>query len=253
MMKRVELDESITALKPPTVIDRLTQARVMELLFSVDQQPQEEFRHHFANELQLAAEAIADGFNAYKELSDQVSIEHRNAIIMLFLHTTINSLYSSLHLLVSGYPVPAGHMMRQFSESAAMAMLCADTELDVYARYAADPAKYPVHKAVHFVLRKDISESLRKSLAFQADGYAQFARVMKFYDKLSHISVVALGHAIQFTPSGGLAFGPQFDPTKVEIYRLELRRIRSACRTVRLLAAALTAVLPKKNPAPSAD
>ena len=71
----------------------------------------------------------------------------------MFLHSATYSLIAALHHLVSGYPVAAGHMMRHFYESFAMAALCADPPSQVLEEFTKNLRRYRVSRAPAKLLR----------------------------------------------------------------------------------------------------
>ena len=232
---------------PPNPLpDVLKPSDVRALVFNTNAEPQAWFAKTFAGEIKRAIATLTVTFNEYRALGARVFEGEREATVMLFIHAAVNSLITSLHLFVSGLPIPAGQLMRHFAESIAMAMLCADTSLNVYEKYALNRRDFAVHKSLDMILRKDVAKSLAQSLRLDNEGYQKFAKVMRFYDNHSHASALTLAFSMMFSADGGLIVGSQVDPTKRDQYRNELKRYSLGARLVRDLIASLDSVLPKR-------
>lgn len=232
----------------PTIVDRLSVTEMRELVFSDNDEAQAWFAKVFSADIRSTIRDLTDAWNRYRALADEIAEQKRPAEVLLFVHVALNSIFTALHLLVSGYAIPAGNLMRQYAESVAMAMLCADESLDVFERYTSNRQQYPTHKALDLITREKVSRTLQKSLHLDKQGYAGFVSTMKFYDNLSHASAITLGYTFMFSKMGGLILGAQADPKKHAQYRREIRLFGRAASTVRDLVEILDSVLAKKPP-----
>lgn len=228
-------------------MDRLTSPITRALVFTDNHDAQVWFAKVFSRDLREIIAAFTKAFNNYKDLSDTIALEKRPATVLLFVHTAINSVLSSLHLFVSGFPVSAGQLMRHFAECVAMAMMCADKSCGVYEAYIQDRETYPVHKSLDLITQQKITRALQKSLGINKEAYARFARMMKFYDHHSHASAITLSYSFIFRESGGLVIGSQVDPAKRSQYKVELRSYKRACETLLILVERLGPLLPKRT------
>jgi hypothetical protein len=217
------------------------------LVFGDNAVAQDWFARVFSADVRQCIAAVTKAFNRYKDLSDTIALEKRPATVTLFVHAAVNSVLTSLHLFVSGFPIPAGQLMRHFAECIAMAMMCSDPSCGVYELYAADRRNYPVHKSLDLVTQQRISKALQKSLNMDKENYSKFAKFMKFYDHHSHASALTLGYSMVFTVAGGLVLGSQVDPSKKAQYKAELRSYSRACNTLVVLVTMLERVLPKRT------
>jgi len=222
----------------PIVVDRLSAGDVRSFVFSDNAEAQRWFAKVFSADIRSATQEFARAWNRYRALADAIALEKRPAEVLLFVHTALNSILTSFHLLVSGYPVPSGNLMRQFAECVAMALMCADKSLNVFDRYVANRRQFPIHKALDLVTQERISRSLQKKLHLDKQGYSEFIQVMKFYDTLSHASAMTLGHTFMFSQMGGLVLGSQAEETcPVQARDSHVRtlssRYSSSCRSSR--------------------
>src|ERR1035437_10197554 len=160
----------------PIVVDRLTATDVRSLVFSDNAEAQRWFAKFFSADIRSTTQEFARAWNRYRALADEIAQEKRPAEVLLFVHTALNSILTAFHLLVSGYPVPSGNLMRQFGECVAMALMCADKSLSVFDRYVGNRRQFPIHKALDLVTQERISRSLQKNLHLDKQGYSEFIR-----------------------------------------------------------------------------
>lgn len=169
--------------------------------------------------------------------------DERLAQVHMFLHAGLNSVYSSTLLLVDGFPLAAGNLMRHYGDACAMALLLFDDNPSVWHLYSADSTKYPVHKAVHRLLQSETSQRLRRLVGFDVDGWRRLLDLAKFYDDFSHASAFSLGFHLVFDQPGMVVMGPYFDPGKRRPISIELKRRRSALPPLAGLVRSIRAVV----------
>jgi hypothetical protein len=207
----------------------------------------EQYQRHFRAETDLAIKILAEAYSEFQRLGRQVAQEPRCATVQLFVHVSINSVVTSMHHLVHGYPIASGNMMRHFTEAIAMAMLCADERTGVYARYQANRAHFDVDSASDLLTRKVNKKFLTQSLGFDSDAWSTVRKQVKLYNKLSHASGPALGYQFLFDVTGGLVLGAAFDPAKVDYYRSDLVRRRTAAAALKQVVPIILAALPRRS------
>jgi hypothetical protein len=218
------------------------------ILWSPDSKAQAWFKEQFGDELDIAAQALGEAYFTFKQLQEHsVPGDERSATVQMFLHVAIASVAASLHHLVSGYPIAAGHTMRHFTEAIAMALMCSNEKTGVYQRYAADRKSFAVQKAPELLLRTKIKRELVRSISFDAKAWETILQIAQLYDSFSHASFVSLGFHILFTGEGGLILGSEFDPAKVNEYRSDVTRRRSAAQSVAHIVPIIMNSLPKKD------
>ena len=174
------------------------------ILWSPNSRVQAWFKEQFGSELELAAQSLGQAYFTFKHLQPSVARDERSATVQMFLHVAIASVAASLHHLVSGYPIAAGHMMRHYTEAIAMALMCSNEKTGVYQRYAKDRKSFPVHKAPEMLRRAKIKRELAESISFDAEAWETVLQIAQLYDSLSHASALSLGFHMLFTDESGL-------------------------------------------------
>src|SRR2546425_5646804 len=217
------------------------------IIWSGNSRTQTPFKSHFGEDLEQAARSLGEAYSTFKQLQASVAREERSATVQMFLHVAIASVIASLHHLVSGYPIAAGHMMRHYTEAIAMALMCSDEATGVYKKYAAHRGTFPVHKSPQMLRQRSIRNALAKSIGFDEAAWEQVLAISQLYDTLSHASALALGFHMLFTEEGGLVIGSEFDPTKSEEYKSDIIRRRSAAEALAHVVPLIMGVLPRKK------
>jgi len=193
---------------------------------------------------------VCEATKAHHALDRMISIAEptdRMRRICMFLHAALNSAVSSTSLLVEGYPLPSGHMMRHYAEAIAMAMMCADVEGRVLEVFDGDPRRYPVHKSLERLQRRGIARRLRSLLGFDPSRWREFIAISRFYDQHSHASALSMAFHFTLGSTEELIVGAHFDPAKRRPFSLELKRRRTAFRVLKELTRILSHVLPPKK------
>lgn len=230
------------------VLDELTAGEIRNIVFSDNSTVQERFKELCGSEIEKAVLALAEAHAAFQELQPTVVLDERTGTVQFFIHVAINSILCSLHHLVSGYPIAAGNLMRHFTESLAMALMCADEKTGVYQVYAQDLANYPIQKAPKRLRKKEIKRVLQESMKFDSEGWEGLLKIARLYDQLSHVSGVTLAHQLMFGEDGGLVIGAEFDPKKKEQYLSDVVRRRSAAESLAHIIPIIMGVLPSEPP-----
>jgi hypothetical protein len=194
-----------------------------------------QFLSHFG---QLINDFVSHSDRTYDRLrafGRAVAADDRAAWTEAFLFSAFNSSLTSCHLLVSGFPIPAGNLMRHYGESCAMALLCSHHAIDVFQRINADPAKFPVDSAVQTVRKRRNAELLRVN----ADAWSVFQSITRWYDTYSHATVFTLATQAKLSERGQAFLGGGFDEFKLDGYRKELTiRVSSMDRLYDMINAA---------------
>ena len=148
------------------VIDTLTADQGKALLLDDHLLAREWFRRTFSRLVRETAVEVARVHNAQRHFASKLARSERAAAVLGFTHTALHSLVTSVQLLLSGYPVLSGHMMRQYAECSVMAVLCAVTETEVFDRYIANPQAYPVHQCMELMGRRSIRKPVEDRSSF---------------------------------------------------------------------------------------
>src|SRR2546428_3743293 len=96
---------------------------VRHAVFDSNTTVQDRFRSEFPAEIERAIAGITAAHRALDLFRSQLQGSNQMATIDLFFHSAVNSVLSSLHHLVSGYPIAAGKLVGPFTESGPKALL----------------------------------------------------------------------------------------------------------------------------------
>lgn len=225
-------------LLPPT----LDASTYLHLLKAGDEAPRQAFLRSFGYRLPPIARQLAVTQRELSRLTPFMERTERNATIHMFLHAAFNNVYTSTLLLIEGYPLASGFLMRHYAEASSMALLILDNDPSVWLRYDSETA-YPVQKAPHRLLQKATAARLRILLDFDVKGWKRFLTLTRFYDKFSHASGFSLSFHMMFNQPGVYILGAEFDPGKRRQLSKELRLRRSALRPLAALARATRRIL----------
>jgi hypothetical protein len=198
----------------------------------------QQFQRHFDQTLNDAVRALHQTYLAFRGLEASCPLVPRVAAVETFLFAAIDAVTTSLALLVRGWPVPAGNLMRQYSEATAIALLFSHPSIDAYDRWERAPDAFDCRAAPHVVARR----RNRQLLDLDNEGWARFLQIARWYSQLSHASGVSVGANTLLDGSGGVALNGSFDPSKVDYYEVELVRRRSAADVLRV---AMNAMAPR--------
>ena len=138
--------------------------------------------------------------------------------------------------------------MRQYTEAIAMALMCSNESIGVYQHYAADRQSFPIQKAPEMLRRSKIKRALKESISFDAAAWETVLQIAQLYDTLSHASALSMGFHMLFTEEGGLIIGSAFDPSKIEEYRSDIIRRRTAAQSLAHIIPIVMNVLPRRKP-----
>lgn len=238
-------EESRTA--PPHV--SLPIETVREIVFSSNRATQEHFRSDFSDLIERTITAIAGAHRELDLFRATVVGDQRSATLELFVHAALNAVVCSTHHLVSGFPIAAGNLMRHYTESVAMALLCMDPSLGVLQEFNRDRRRYPVHRAPEKLRQKRVRSALKARMGFDAEAWETVLQIAELYDQLSHSSALSLGHQLLLDTDHGMIVGSEYDPAKKDVYRGDLLRRASAAESLDHLINVVTNVLPSRGPA----
>jgi hypothetical protein len=210
-------------------LENISEQQMREMIFSGKDDTRRQFAEAFSPEIDKFIGAITLVFDRFVELEGRLPVEERPAWVEMFLYAAFNSLLTSFHLLISGVTVPAGNLMRSWSEAIAMALLCSDERIKAFAALKTNPRRFPVHKALDMVKQ----EKNALILDINKSGWGSFQRISTFFNDYSHSSVFSLANMTILSQPGSLVpLGSGFDADKVGNYRKEIvLRIR-ACKVM---------------------
>ena len=227
------------------ITQEVTHALLRKLVLDNNSETKQKFLEEWSEEIDHAVEAIAAAHAALDGFRKDSGVEGnlRSATVEMFLHSAVYSLVASSHHLVSGYPVSAGHMMRHFYESFAMAALCADPPSQVLEAFTADRGRYRVDTAPSKLLSPKVSARLEQSLGFDQEAWAAHLKKNTDFGKRSHATGLTLAFQAMLDSDDAVVLGGQYDPAKAKAYRADLGRIKTAGESLAELGIAVTKTL----------
>ncbi len=204
------------------------------ILLTDNSEVRSRFQESFADLIQRFLDESDRVCTQLRAYGDTLAPDLRAAWVEAFVFNAFNSAFTSCHLFISGFPIPAGNLMRHYAEASAMALLCSHHAIDVVRRFNQDPTRFPVQDAVQLVRKRRNTELLK----INAQGWASFEVISKWYDKYSHVTALSLATQTMLTAPGCAILGSEFDRGKREEYRKELMlRVSAMARLCELSVA----------------
>ena len=213
----------------PAEAHTLTVEQIRRALISDNGDVRARFLKEFPSEIESAAHELYLTCRLLKQFTKSVSADQRAAWVEMFLFAAFNSVLTSAHLLLSGFLIPSGNLMRQFYEACATALLASHREIDMLARLENNAKRVRAGESV----RKVGKPRNQELLSIDPNGWERFAKIRCWYNNYSHTSVLALASVNLFDRPNMLMVGSAFDGEKVDEYRQELRLRSSAAECLR--------------------
>ncbi len=154
--------------------DTLTNDEVRAIIFSENEEVRQQFVQHFQSEIDKFILSLTRAYRRLQEMQARVPYDKRSAWVDHFLFAAFNSLLTSFHLLISGFSVPAGNLMRHYGEAVAMAFLLSHRQINTFEVLEREPRRYPVHKALDLVKRTRNA----KLLGIDGKGWEEFSKII---------------------------------------------------------------------------
>ena len=208
----------------PAEAHTLTVEQIRRALISDNGDVRERFLEEFPSEIESVAHELYLTCRLLKQFTKSVSADQRTAWVEMFLFAAFKSVLTSAQLLLSGFLIPSGNLMRQFGESCAIAMLASQGKINMLERLESDATKVWAGKSIREVEQAKNQELL----GIDPDGWARFARITRWYNRYSHASALVLASLNLLDRPNTLVVGAEFDGEKVSAYRKELRLRSSA-------------------------
>jgi len=205
------------------MVEDVSREVVEGLVYSSNAEFRSRFREHLGAGVDRFVDNFIHSYRRFETMPPAAEDDYRSAWVQAFVHTALNSLLVSTHLLASGYLIQSGNSMRQFAEAMAMALLCAHPSIGVFRRFEADPRRFPTHDALGIANRR----RNRRLLDLNKEGWQTLQEITRFYDQYSHVSALGVATLMPFKGEG-VVLGSEFDEAKLEMYALELTRRTSA-------------------------
>lgn len=206
-------------------MNKLSRNELYDIVLSDNKATRDKFLSSFPDEVNAFIDGLLRAFDYLAELDDRMPKEDRAAWVQMFLFSAFNSLLSSFHLLISGFLIPAGNLMRSWSEALSMALLCSNSQIGTFDKFNENPSHFDVKKTPHTVVKKRNAQILM----IDKDGWKKFLEINDFFNKYSHASVFAISSLGIFQGTGQLAICGEFDHGEINEYRKEMKLRVSAC------------------------
>jgi|SRR6185312_790837 len=217
---------------------RASLASSRELVFYNDAPVQRKFSQRFSSEIEAFITAVHEAHVQVQAAGKSWPRVERPQKLLLFLHVALNSLYCSVHFLVSGYFQAAGQQARNYGEACAMAMLMLID--DEWISLTSQRARYPAHEAMSRVTRKKNAALLSAKLGLELDRWSDFRTINKHYDHYSHAGEFSLALHLNLR-TGHTILGGEFDGAKQTDYRDHLVRATAGAHSLAALVSQIGA------------
>lgn len=205
--------------------ETLSAGDIRAILFSGNEDTRKKFLQHWGSEIDNFASEIARSYNRLEAMPARVPHDKRSAWVDEFLFAAFNSLLTAFHLLISGFNIPSGNLMRHYGEATAMALLLSHRQINTFELLERD-LRFPVQKALNIVKRNQNAQLL----GVTKQGWEKFIEITSFYDEYSHPSVLAAASTRIFSLPGSRQIGGEFDLEKKDSYGKEIRLAISAAQ-----------------------
>jgi len=201
----------------------LSVEEVRVILLAGNEDTRQTFLQHFGSVIDDFVSEIVRSYNRLQDMPPRVPYDKRSAWVDEYLFAAFNSLLTSFHLLISGFNIPAGNLMRHHGEATAMALLLSHRQINTF-DLLEKHLRFPVHKALSIVKKKRNAQLLEVN----EQGWEKFMEIISFYDQYSHPSVFAAASTHVFSSPGSRQVGGEFDLEKKDAYQKEIRLAISA-------------------------
>ena len=206
-------------------MDRLSRDQIESIVLSDNVEVRGQFVAAFDSDIQRFIGGVNSVFEQLADIAERLPRNSRCSWAQMFLFAAANNLLISFHLLVNGFLISSGNLMRSWTEAIAMALLCSSPDAGVYERLTKEPDIFPVQKAPNFIKR----EKIAKKIDINQEGWEELMKLMELFNKYSHASVFSLASNIRLNENGELVVGGDYDPEKKVAYSKEILLRISAC------------------------
>lgn len=189
--------------------------------------------------IRLAGEGLRLGEIAARRAEERANTpEDRERVAWTFqyLYMALNNAVVAARLLIEGYPVPSGAMIRQIPEAIAVALLFSSRDLPDFRNFISEPEQYPTHKAVHRLNQKKVRKALGVDSGgpeeLRSEGLQGLIDVVKTFDDMAHPSAGSAATTFMYDGSQRRDLGGNFDPAKADFYRDRLSLSLTAAQRI---------------------
>lgn len=178
-----------------------------------DKEVKEKFILNFESEITAFINSIVESYQAWLKYDALIGSDRRRAFVAAFLFNAITNLSASMKILITGYTIPSGNLVRQTIESICSAILCSSEQLQFYQQVEQD--KFSSKSSIKLVLKHS------KKFHINRNAMISLKNLYEFYHKLSHSSSLTLAFNISVGNLGTTYIGPSFDEQKMFAYKKE--------------------------------
>ena len=179
-----------------------------------DKEVRGKFVSNFDPEITEFINSIVESYQTWSKYDSLVGSDRRRAFVAAFLFNAITNLSASMKMLIAGYIIPSGNLVRQTIESICSAILCSIEWLQFYQQVEQD--KFSSKSSLNLVLKHS------KKLQINRNGLLKLKKLYEFYHKFSHPSSLTLAFNISIGNLGKTYIGPSFDEQKIFAYKKEV-------------------------------
>ncbi|WP_186012557.1 hypothetical protein [Burkholderia gladioli] len=217
----------------PSIIEPRTQAGARFLLLHDDPVLHATFVDVLEPEIEEMALAVARCFERYQRIQERAAEldTDRTGLIRAFTQGALDDLVVSTRLLLAGKLGASGNVALQSIEGVAMALLCStEEELVLQSRQKqGDVRGYYWQRVMKADDRLVEGQRAVQQLEWNADvlrlhkpWITTLAYMQKRFSGLSHAGMLAVSMRMNFETPMSLAFGGNFDPEKLNVYRADV-------------------------------
>lgn len=192
-------------------------AEVKEEILSDHAEVREQFLSHFKQDALNIADAIEVMHIKLQAFDKTIDGHRQKALIECIYYNIINNVYVATRLLLTGFLIPSGNLMRQAIESLCLSIICSRGDLDYLENIL--KRKLYTFKATKIVLDDS------GQFGVKAGGAKALKKHREHYHESSHPSLFAISSQFDFSKEGVYQIGPFFDESKMKAYQWELKNI----------------------------
>jgi len=208
--------------------DPITAKQLMLILHSGGDEVADKFSSMFPAEVRKFCDYIEKSHEQFEKFNFEKGPSERILKSGAFMFMGIDSLFTSMHLLMQGYMVPSGNMFRQSLEAIAMATLLSEkynievivkkgwSRRDFLVDYLGGMKYTEAHNALRWL------EKNATRMKLNASGIEIYKKGKKFYNQYSHPSLFSLGARMAGGENPGFITGGIYDEDKIDFYRKEI-------------------------------
>lgn len=208
-------------------MNKLSHKDIADAICSDTDATRGQFLTAFPAPIKEFTDALCEVYDRLADLDTLLPRENkRSALVEAYMFNASNSLLTSFHLLINGFQIPSGNLVRQWFEALAMALLCCDSRIDTFDKLEANAEQFSVQKGPNLIMR----EKNARILGIRREIWPEIQKSYNFYHKFSHPSVLSLASMFLMSGKGEFIIGSEFDTGKVKAYEKEFSFRIDACK-----------------------